>query len=325
VSVAFEPGWLLRVVQATEADLAKLEPQEPLFEIAKLRALFRTAFSHAPIGLAVVEQSQTITVANDALCSLVDEPAARLVGQRMDTLIAPEHRELERDGRDRVLSGELPCWVSDLELLRHDGSLAWVRMTVAVDGQEPASLIYQLEDIAERRRHQAQLEHLVDHDPLTGVFNRRRFDQELEGEVARSARSGASRCAVLTLDLDGFKAINDGFGHQVGDDLLRGIAEALSARSRQADVLARIGGDEFGLLLRDATPESAEHVAAGVAATVAAHELRINDQAVRVSASIGVAMLRALSAAEVIVLADAAMYQAKAVGNHVVMATDPDL
>jgi sensor histidine kinase regulating citrate/malate metabolism len=96
-------------------DLATLGPKEPLYEIAKLRALFRTCFlSHAPIGLAVVEQSQKITVANDAFCSLLEQHSDQLVGQRMERSIAPGHRALEREQRDRVLSGELQRWVADL-------------------------------------------------------------------------------------------------------------------------------------------------------------------------------------------------------------------
>lgn len=321
VSVPFEPGWLQRVVRATEADLAALEPEEPRFELAKLRALFRTCFSHAPIGLAVVEQSQEITVANEAFCVLAGQTVEELVGRRMDDLLAPEDRPAEREQRARVLSGEVPRYVSDLRLRRPDGTSVWVRMTVAGDGEAPASLIYQAEDIAERRRYQRHLEHLVDHDPLTGLFNRRRFDQELDRELARSARTPKSGGAVLTLDLDGFKAINDRFGHAVGDEVLRGIAEAVSARSRVSDVLARLGGDEFGLILPRATRQAAEEVASVIADVVAGYELRVEDQSARVGVSIGVAMFGSLTATELVGLADEAMYRAKASGLHRVVLT----
>ena len=318
VSAPFKAGWLVR---ATEADLATLGPDEPRFELAKLRALFRTCFSHAPVGLAVVEQSQEITVANDAFCALAGQSAEQLVGRRMTDLISPGDRAAEREQRARLLNGEILRYVSDLELQRPDRTSIWVRMTVAGDGETPLSLIYQVEDIAERRRYQEHLEHLVDHDPLTGLFNRRRFDQELEREVARAARTPDGGGAVLPLDLDGFKTINDRFGHAVGDALLRGTAAALGSRSRETDVLARLGGDEFGLLLPGATRTSAEHVAALLADIVAGYELRVGDQIARVSASIGVALLGSLSAFELVALADEAMYRAKSsAGVHVVVA-----
>jgi diguanylate cyclase (GGDEF)-like protein/PAS domain S-box-containing protein len=322
MGAAFEPGWLQRVIRATEADLAGLEPQEPLFEVAKLRALFRASFSHAPIGLAVVEQSQEIAVANAAFCALAGQSADHLVGRRLDDLIAPVHRATEREGRARLLSGEVRRFECDLALRRPDDSSVWVRMTVAGDGADPESLIYQLEDITEQRRYQEHLEHLVDHDPLTGLFNRRRFDQELAREVARCERNEASGGAVLALDLDGFKAINDRFGHQVGDDVLRGAAQALTARSRETDVLARLGGDEFALLLPGATRRAAEHVAGLVVDIVTGYEVRVGTHTARVSVSIGVAMLGGLDAPALVALADRAMYEAKTSGQgRVVVAT----
>ena len=230
----------------------------------------------------------------------------------MDDLIAADDRAVEREQRDRLLNGEVLRYVTDLKLQRSDGPAVWVRMTVAGDGEAPVSLIYQVEDVTERRSYQEHLEHLVDHDPLTGLFNRRRFDQELEREVARAARTPDTAGAMLTLDLDGFKAINDRCGHAVGDALLRGIAAGLSGRSRETDVLARLGGDEFALLLPGATREAAEHVAGLAADIVAGYELRVGDQTARVTASIGVAMLGSHNASELVALADEAMYRAKA-------------
>ncbi|HEV3001207.1 MAG TPA: sensor domain-containing diguanylate cyclase [Solirubrobacteraceae bacterium] len=316
VSALLKPG-LLRRARATKVGLAGLEPYEPGFELAKLQAL---CFSNAPIGLAVVDQSQKIMVANSAFCALAGRSAEQLGGRHMDDLLAGDDRAAERAQRKRLLSGDVQRYVRDLELQRPDGSSGWVRMTVVGDGENPVSLIYQVEDVAERRRYQEHLEHLVDHDPLTGLFNRRRFDRELEREVARAARIPDSGGALLTLDLDGFKAINDRFGHAVGDALLRGTAEALSARARETDVLARLGGDEFGLLLPGTDRGAAEHVAALVADVVAGYELRVADQAARVTASVGVAMLGSITATELVALADEAMYQAKASdGDQVVV------
>lgn len=96
---------------------------------------------------------------------------------------------------------------------------------------------------------------------LTGLFNRNRFDQELARQLERHRRSGEA-AAVLMMDLDGFKGVNDHFGHAVGDELLRGLGASLRQRSRQTDVLARLSGDEFAVLLPDADRNAAEIVAA---------------------------------------------------------------
>ena len=105
-------------------------------------------------------------------------------------------------------------------------------------------------DISERKRLENQLQEIADRDALTGLFSRRRFQEELEREVSRARRHGRPG-ALLLLDLDGFKQVNDTLGHAAGDELLTRIGEALRSILRDSDVLARIGGDEFALILPD--------------------------------------------------------------------------
>lgn len=115
------------------------------------------------------------------------------------------------------------------------------------------------DEIAARERLQRELEHLAHHDPLTGLANRRRFEAELEREVARAGRSGAPLC-LIAIDLDGLKAVNDKLGHAGGDRLLKAAAGAWQAELRASDLLARIGGDEFVALLPDCDEAAAERV-----------------------------------------------------------------
>ena len=107
-----------------------------------------------------------------------------------------------------------------------------------------------------RKRMEASVQRLADHDPLTDLWNRRRFEEELRRQVARCQRYG-EKAALLVMDLDGFKAVNDSFGHKVGDDLLKLVAAALQRRVRGTDAVARLGGDEFAVLLGNVSPDQA--------------------------------------------------------------------
>ena len=115
-------------------------------------------------------------------------------------------------------------------------------------------------DVTERRRLERRLRHLADHDDLTGLFSRRRFQEDLERHLAEGRRYGMTG-ALLVLDLDGFKAVNDTHGHSAGDRVLREVAEALLSRLRGSDILARLGGDEFAALLPRGGAEAASRCA----------------------------------------------------------------
>jgi diguanylate cyclase (GGDEF)-like protein len=175
-----------------------------------------------------------------------------------------------------------------------------------------------MQDVTERRSHEAELRHLADHDPLTGLLNRRSFERELERHVALVERYG-SRGAALVLDLDHFKTINDTLGHGVGDELIVRVARALRARLRDSDVLARLGGDEFAVLLPEGGREEAVQVARDVLEAVRGQAvLASSGHARRASASIGIALFAPggpMSGEAVLVEADLAMYEAKEDGR----------
>jgi len=171
-------------------------------------------------------------------------------------------------------------------------------------------------DNTERKRLEHQLLHLADHDALTGLHNRRRFDEELGRAVANALRYHES-AALLLVDIDDFKYVNDSFGHAAGDELLRSIAALLEHRIRVTDILARVGGDEFALLLPRAGADEARRVAADLVQIAREHDLSLDGSPVRATVSVGAVVFDATSgtAESALVAADRAMYEAKAQGR----------
>jgi len=168
------------------------------------------------------------------------------------------------------------------------------------------------EDVAARRRLEAELQFQAAHDPLTGLANRRRFVAHLD---ALLAAHGDRATSLLFLDLDDFKTVNDSLGHAAGDQLLAVVAARIAAATRPGDLAGRLGGDEFGVVLPDADAAVASQVAERVLASIAS-PVTIDARTVGVTASVGVAVrMGGESAADVIRNADLAMYQAKAAGK----------
>ncbi|MCW2738017.1 EAL domain-containing protein [Nocardioides sp.] len=172
-------------------------------------------------------------------------------------------------------------------------------------------------DISDRRRYLDRLAHLADHDVLTGLANRRRFEDELQRHLDRCRRHGPAG-ALLLLDLDNFKQVNDSLGHNAGDQLLITIAGLLRRSIRDTDVVARLGGDEFAVLLTDGGQDVAERMAELVVERVRDHATTLDGVGRRVTASVGAVTFRAASehAADVLALADMTMYDAKEAGRN---------
>jgi diguanylate cyclase (GGDEF)-like protein len=176
----------------------------------------------------------------------------------------------------------------------------------------------------ERCLLEAQLYELANRDALTGLFNRHRFEEELEQLLARARRYGDS-ASLLLFDLDNLKSINDTLGHAAGDELLRAVAAVAKDRMRESDVVGRLGGDEFGILLLEASATAAVHIASELLAAIAAIHIETRDGSGRSSASIGVAPVDAspgLGSSELLGRVDAAMYRAKRAGGNQVALTE---
>ena len=224
---------------------------------------FDVAFDRSPIGMAVFNTDGEYVRVNSALSKLLGRPPEELLGRRDQELTHPEDRQADLDAAWEILEGRLDTHQTEKRFVRPDGSVVWALANLTFlrdEAGRPLSWVGQFQDITERHRQEAELRHLADHDPLTGLLNRRSFGRALEQHLTRVRRYGLQG-ALLMIDLDGFKAVNDQHGHATGDAVLTAAGERLRARLRTSDLLARLGGDEFAALLPAADRAEAEHVA----------------------------------------------------------------
>lgn len=182
----------------------------------------------------------------------------------------------------------------------------------------PLGHLWIYEDITRERQTAEQLLYLAERDPLTGLYNRRRFEEELARAMSSAARRNSSG-ALLFFDLDEFKYINDTYGHRTGDAMLIKVGHEASALIRNSEFLSRLGGDEFAILIQDATQDEAERLAERVIRSIYQIPFRFEGRSLRLTTSVGIAMYphHATEQDELIAHADAAMYQAKEAGKNV--------
>ncbi len=282
-------------------------------------ARFRAAFEHAPIGIALVrldaQGAPRYAEVNPALCVITGYAREALVGQPVADFTHPDDRAEESVRLEWLVERDLQEVSGEKRQLRADGEVRWVHVRAAP--LEDGAFVAQIQDITESRRFQEELEHLASHDALTGLLNRRRFEEELEQTLAHVRRHGDG-AAVVTLDIDNFKHVNDTYGHPVGDELLRTCARALAARVRTTDQIGRLGGDEFGVILTRTAPEDAGAVARELLDELRRIGVGVGERTVRVTASAGLRLLEPSderTAGELLGEADMAMYDAKEHGR----------
>lgn len=258
----------------------------------------------------------TVTSWNHGAERLFGYAEAEILGRSVSVLAPPGHDDDLLDILRRVQSGEQ---IDEFETVgvRRDGTQVDVSMTVSPIRLPEGTIIGAstiARDITIRRRYQEQLVFLAEHDLLTGTRNRRRFERDLSEQIARSRRYG-EQAALLSIDIDGFKQINDVHGHKAGDKVLRQIGVVLKQRLREADIVARIGGDEFMVLLPYADASQAQVVSESLREVVCETRIELDDGTkLSLSVSVGATLIDAQtdSGDAVLVEGDRAMYQDKA-------------
>jgi len=284
---------------------------------------FREVFEQSPIGLALVHPEGRFERVNRSFEELVGYSAGELEQMTFGDITHPDDlaRDLELTGE--MFAGRSGGFEMEKRYIRKDGSIVRVELSAVMlrDGDGAGSLaLSMIQDVTERHELGRKLRFLADHDPLTGLFNRRRFEKELTGVATGSNGAEGRGLAVMMIDLDNFKYINDHFGHTVGDRLIIRTGEVLRKRLRGGDVLARQGGDEFVILLCDIPPEKALPVALELVAEIEA-DARIEGPGflARTTSSIGVAVCPNPGPGDperLIQEADIAMYEVKDAGRN---------
>ncbi len=281
---------------AAQAEIA-LENAALADQLRTGRELFRLAFDNATAGMAIISLAagdfgRYIRV-NPALCRILGRPEPEILGASADAFVAaPDAAEATAE---LSATGGV-AHQSERRYLLADGRQIWAHVTTtpvsAGGGDVPAPAAYavqHLEDITIRRALQNDLSHRAHHDPLTDLPNRAALLLRLQMSVDQVARTGRSG-AVFFVDMDGFKLVNDRYGHLFGDDVLRLLALRLSETVRVGDMVGRLGGDEFLVIAADVDVAAAEEVADRLAAAVN-RPITVRGVTTTMSASIGIAMI----------------------------------
>lgn len=278
----------------------------------------------------LLETAQAIILTQDSDNRILtcNRYAYSVTGYGKDELINRPFLELlgEDDSRDDVAymlkslaKGERQHFEVEHDLRGKDGSpinIVWQHSHLSIGKADSAVILSVGMDITARKKAERRLAWLADHDPLTGLFNRRRFEHELEHAIASAKRYGHSG-ALLFFDLDQFKYVNDTSGHSAGDRLLVKIGESLPRLLRGVDIVGRLGGDEFAVILSRATGDEAIQVTKKILAHIRDTEFSVGERVHKVSASMGIAMFpdHGGNQQDLLTRADLAMYQVKESGR----------
>lgn len=280
---------------------------------------FRLIFDHAPVGVALLAPTGEIRRANPALATMLAAPRADIEGSRVERWLG--------DHAARLLESAKDCWGAqddEVSIQPARGERLWVKLTCAAVPSDDPELVIVVEDVTDARRDRLALEHRATHDPLTGLANRALLDDRLRLAASRSRRT-RQLFGVLYVDLDGFKGVNDRYGHHAGDVVLVSAADRLLSTVRPGDTVARIGGDEFVVCCEDIGTDGAaarrvlDDVSTRVLGTLG-RPYDVADGEVALSACVGIAIggdaaCEKCGPQELLAAADEAMYAAKTTGR----------
>jgi diguanylate cyclase (GGDEF)-like protein/PAS domain S-box-containing protein len=282
-----------------------------------------------PDAVLIVDASGAVTYANGPAETIFDQPASDLPGRAFTTLLSEPFQGHYADAlRTFAEGGEPELLGASREVvgLRSDGSTIALQLTIS-EMQDGANrlLVAVARDIREQKRAEARLRHDAEHDALTALPNRASFEQMLTRHVEYAARYG-NPGSVVALGIDNFKYTNDALGHEAGNQLLREVAALLRGRLRKTDIVARLSGDVFAVLLHGAGEAKAQAVAQELLDLVGNHAFVIGGESVRVTMSAGLTALeeRPVTGAELLAESDVAMYQAKEAGRNRVVAFEQE-
>ncbi len=307
-----------QIVSHYETHKLNYEQAQALETLSESEEKFRIAFENGPTGLVIVDENGFIVQANNAFALQLSVEPEQLAGFELIMFIHPEDRETHLRNSSSI-SEKSPDVLFEARFVDHDGNVTWGAVSVSempnIDGAN--YMVYQVEDISDRKKSEERLHYLAIHDPLTGLANRTYF-LERTNEALFSAIAKEQTMAVLFLDLDRFKVINDSLGHSVGDEVIQTIAKRIKNVVGTRGTVARFGGDEFTVLIPSPTDEKQAHLIAEEILDAVIKPFDLQDGEAYISCSIGIVLTDGNTRDSHMLLrdADSAMYRAKELGRN---------
>ncbi len=304
--------------EQAESHAAVLEQQSVALRESEER--FRSAFNYAPIGIALVSPHGKWLKVNRALSDILGFSEEEFLAADFQSMLFSEDLGDTLIKLHEILTGKIPTCQLEQRYIHKTGKMVWTSWsasTASDANSERPSLIFQIQDITNKKSAEEQLQHEATHDVLTKLPNRAHFMTRLAGALDKSQSNPRHQVSVLFIDLDRFKVVNDSLGHLIGDQLLIGIAERLRECLRPNDLVARLGGDEFTILV-EGKYETGEVVRiAERLQEKFVQPFDLSGHEIYSSASIGIlhASEKHLSPEDIMRDADTAMYQAKRAGK----------
>jgi diguanylate cyclase (GGDEF)-like protein/PAS domain S-box-containing protein len=287
--------------------------------LAASEAKFRAMFTGAAIGIGIADLEGNITDANPALQQMFGYTLEEFTQHNVSSIaFHPEDAASVWQLYEELIRGERDHFRLEKQYYRSDGGEVWAHVTVSLvrdEAGEPAYQVALLEDVSERHQLQAKLQYQAYHDPLTALANRAMVTERLAQVFAGPA--GQRRIGLCFLDLDGFKVVNDSLGHEAGDQLLKVVASRLTRCCGPGQLVARMGGDEFVIIVEDTAGEADMAALADKVLAAMAEPVRVGDHELTVTTSIGVVErpVADTNPADLFQAADITMYRAKADGK----------
>lgn len=294
--------------------------EKELREVKRRESLFRklaSAVEHSPISVMITDRNGNIEYVNPKFCEVTGYTQEEVLGKNPRILKGGEKPDVYRELWRTILTGRE--WHGELHNRNKDGSYVWELASISPLKDESGFITHFVgvkEDISELKRLQAELGQMAHSDELTGLPNRALFLDRLDQVIMRAKRHH-NRFALLYLDLDGFKSVNDQYGHGIGDEVLKAVADRLITSLRRSDTVARIGGDEFTVIIDDLKHwDEPGHVARNLLAAFAT-PIQIGHIVAKVGVSIGISVFPddGEDPQTLISSADNAMYEIKRGGK----------
>ncbi|WP_165475037.1 GGDEF domain-containing protein [Legionella yabuuchiae] len=253
---------------------------------------FELAFKYAPIGMGLVAPDGQWLKVNNSLCRLLKYSEEELLKLNFQKITYPEDLEKDLIHQQKMLSGEISIYQTEKRYIRKDGKVIWILLSVALARDKPSKLplyfITQVQNIDEQKKAEAKLKKMADEDPLTGLLNRKSLAtafKKLKKKLPDHLCMG-----VYFFDLDYFKRVNDNQGHMIGDKILKIISKRLKNKFRPSDIIARIGGDEFVIVVTNLKDENEIAGIAKSLQTMISKPIKIDGVSFEITASIGISV-----------------------------------